>query len=881
MSINTERAITNTIICSFGVLLFLFLFYLTLNYRAIEGILNLAKTIHNHPLVVSNASLQANSNILKIHRNMKDVVILDDENMIESKISKVQKIEQETIAHLKTIQHNILGNLGQEIASDALILFLEWRPIRAGVIANVRAGERGIAARTTWTEGEEHVEKLELKMAELQKYARTKATGFLNETESVSRRTKQQSLLFLPLWVIVFFGVAFITIRKTYQSEKNLSEEKEKLNVTLRSIGDGVIATDENGKIILLNAIAEKLTGWSEAEAIGNDIATVFNIINEITRVPCENPVSKVLETNGIVGLANHTVLISKDGIERAIADSGAPIHNEDGKVAGVVLVFRDQTEEKEYQDKIVQSERKYRLLSENTLDAIWTTDLHYKFSYINRAVISFFGYSQDEWVGSHIADHCDTRNLGIITSRLEAILQENDEGAGTLFETEMIHKSDEKISVEIQCRVIFDASGIAIGFQGVTRDISERKIAEQNQAHLEKQLIQAQKMESIGRLAGGVAHDFNNMLNVITGYTDFALMELPKGSNTHNDLLEVRNAADRSIEITRQLLAFARKQTIAPVVLDINKQIESSLKMLYRLIGEDIKLSWIPYENCYSVMMDPTQIDQIIANLCVNSRDAISGIGEISIETGNRTFDTEYCRRNSGFIPGDYTYVIVSDNGCGMDKEVQDYAFEPFFTTKETGKGTGLGLATVYGIVKQNNGFVNIYSEKGKGTSIKVYIPKYTGKYNEEDEMPVQESPLGRGETILLVEDEYAILKLTKKMLIELGYTVLDATSPRKAIQLADQYSGKIDLIITDVVMPEMNGKELAENIKEHYEQIRVLYMSGYTSNAIANRGVLESNTSFLPKPFSISDIAKTVRKVLDEKKETKNLQQKKELSA
>ena len=865
MGSNKNRTITNTILYAFGVLLLLFLFYALLNYRAVEKILTLARTIHNHPLVVSNASLQANSNILKIHRNMKDVVMLKDEKMIEEKIETNNSLDQATIAHLKTVQQYILGKKGQGLASDALVMFLEWRPIRDGVIAYVHDCELEIAAKITWTEGAAHVEKLEQKMTELQNYARLKATGFLEDTEAAYIETKNRSLLILLIWTIVLFGVAFIAIRKTYQTEKSLSEEKEKLNVTLRSIGDGVIATDKNGKIILLNEVAEQLSGWKESEATGKDIASVFKIINEITRQPCENPVAKVLETNGIVGLANHTVLIAKNGIETAISDSGAPIRDEHDQVIGVVLVFRDQSEEKEYQKKILHSERKYRLLSENTLDAIWTMNLNYQFSYTNRAVISFFGYSQEEWVGSSISDHCDEKNLNIIISSLTNLLSQNDIGAGTLFELEMTNKSGEKINVEIRSRIIFDIDGTPIGFQGVTRDISERKIAEQSQAHLQKQLVQAQKMESIGRLAGGVAHDFNNMLSVISGYTSFALQELKEGTAIHTDLQEVQSAAQRSTEITRQLLAFARKQTIAPIFLNINEQIENSLKMLRRLIGEDINLSWIPSEPPYPVMMDPTQVDQILANLCVNSRDSISGVGQITIETCNRTFDIEYCKNHPGFITGDYCNIIVSDNGCGMDKEIQENAFEPFFTTKETGKGTGLGLATVYGIVKQNNGFINIYSEKGKGTAIKVYLPRHASKSTTESETIIKESPLGKGETILLVEDEYAILKLTKRMLIELDYTVLDTTTPRKAIQLANQYTGPIDLILTDVVLPEMNGKELAETIRKNYQDIKILYMSGYTSNAIAYRGVLEDKTSFLPKPFNISDLARAVRKELD----------------
>ena len=866
MKAKNKKSITTRIFYAFIVLLLLYIFHAFLFFHAMNGISNLTKIIHNHPLVVSNASLQANANILKMHRNMKDVVIVNDEAMIISTLEKVDMIEKETIKNLQIVQQNILGAEGQALASEALVMFLEWRSIRESVIANVKKGEKAIAAKTTWTEGAAHVEQLEQKMSALLSYARKKATGFLQDADTVYQEFKTLSVFLLPGWIIMFLGVALFTVKKTYQAERALSEEKELLKITLRSIGDGVIATDRNAKITMLNEVAENLTGWKEADAIGHKIEEVFTIINEITRVPCENPVGMALKKNGVVGLANHTVLISKDGGEVAIADSGAPIRNSDQDIIGVVLVFRDQTEEKAFQNELLRSEKKYRLLSENTLDAIWTMNLNYQFTYTNKAVISFFGYTQDEWVGSLLSDHCKLENLELAKNCLQRLLSKKDEDAGILFEIEMLQKNGARINVEIRSRVVFDKENNPIGFQGVTRDISERKVAEQSRVLLEKQLYQAQKMESVGRLAGGVAHDFNNMLNVILGYTDIALKEMEENSSLYNDLLEVKNAASRSTEITRQLLAFARKQTIAPVALDLNEKIKTTLKMLGRIIGEDIELSWVPGQNIYSIMIDPTQVDQVLANLCVNSRDAISGIGNITIETGNISLDERYCKNHIGFRPGDFVYLIISDDGCGMDNETQENAFEPFFTTKGVGCGTGLGLATVYGIVKQNHGFVYIYSEHGKGTAVKIYLPRYIGEKANESKPIMEESPLGKGETILLVEDEPAILKLCKRILVLLGYAVLDAGSPRKALDIVDQYDGTINLILTDVVMPGMNGKQLAETIELKHSGIKVLYMSGYTSNAIAHRGVLDDDIRFIQKPFSQADIAVKIREILDE---------------
>jgi PAS domain S-box-containing protein len=394
--------------------------------------------------------------------------------------------------------------------------------------------------------------------------------------------------------------------------------------------------------------------------------------------------------------------------------------------------------------------------------------------------------------------------------------------------------------------------------------DISERKRAEEEREKLEHQLIQAQKMESVGRLAGGVAHDYNNMLGVIIGFTELAIGKITLDDPLNEDLQEVLNAARRATEITRQLLAFARKQTIAPQVLNLNDTLESMLKMLRRLIGEDIDLSWRPGAGLWSVNIDPSQLDQLLANLCVNARDAIADVGKITIETRNVSFDEEYCSDHPGFSPGDFALLAVSDDGCGMDKTILDQLFEPFFTTKSTGKGTGLGLATVYGIVKQNEGFINVYSEPGKGSTIKIYLPRHGSEAEGVREVAAAEIPQGHGETILIVEDEAAILRLAVKMLERQQYIVLEAATPGRAVEIAREHGGAIDLLITDVIMPEMNGRDLANELQVLYPRLKVLFMSGYTASVIAHRGVLDEGVNFVQKPFSNHGLAVKVREVL-----------------
>ena len=410
------------------------------------------------------------------------------------------------------------------------------------------------------------------------------------------------------------------------------------------------------------------------------------------------------------------------------------------------------------------------------------------------------------------------------------------------------------------------DASGAPLRMLGTHVDITERRRAAAESEKLQAQLIQSQKMESVGRLAGGVAHDFNNMLSVILGHAELAMVGLGSADPRYADLLEIRKAAERSADLTRQLLAFARKQTVAPRVLDLNGTVEGMLNMLRRLIGEDVELAWLPTAEIWPVKIDPSQIDQILANLCVNARDAIAGVGKITIETSTASFDRVYCDDHPGVVPGDYVLVAVSDNGCGMDKDVSSHLFEPFFTTKALGQGTGLGLATVYGIVKQNNGSISVYSEPSQGTTFTIYLPRHAGELEQQEPAAVAVPAVRGHETILLVEDEAAVLTLATKLLTRLGYTVLAAGTPGEAIRLAREHQASVHLLMTDVVMPEMNGLALARNLLPLYPRMKCLFMSGYTANVIAHRGVLDAGVNILQKPFSLQDLATEVRKALDD---------------
>ena len=398
-----------------------------------------------------------------------------------------------------------------------------------------------------------------------------------------------------------------------------------------------------------------------------------------------------------------------------------------------------------------------------------------------------------------------------------------------------------------------------------IAHDITERKRGEKERKKLEEQLFQAQKMESVGRLAGGVAHDFNNMLSVIIGMAEMALNTDVLTDNLQHNLKEILNAGLRSADLTRQLLAFARKQTAIPQILDLNDTISGMLKMLRRLIGEDIDLSWSPGPDLWKVRIDPSQVDQILANLVVNASDAISGVGAVAMRTENVMVDDSRRAETPEFVPGEYILLTLSDTGAGMSKNVRENIFEPFFTTKEVGKGTGLGLSTVYGIVKQNDGFIYVASEPGKGTTFKIYLPRFEAETAQVSSEEAAGKPPTGTETILLVEDDKAVLNLSKIILEKLGYTVIAAPAPRQAIHLVEGHQGDLHLLITDVVMPEMNGRELAEQLGAIRPNLKCLYMSGYTTDVIAHRGILDEGVNFIQKPFGSDELAAKVRQVLD----------------
>jgi PAS domain S-box-containing protein len=515
--------------------------------------------------------------------------------------------------------------------------------------------------------------------------------------------------------------------------------------------------------------------------------------------------------------------------------------------------VSRDITERKRAEALLRAAEERYRSIIQNAVYGIYLSSPEGKFIEVNPALVRMLGYdSAQELMAVDIVNDIYVDK----DERARLVNHHRDSKSLDGIEVRWKRKDGRVIDVRLSGAFLRDESGQNKGVEVIVEDITERKL-------LEEQLRQSQKMEAIGRLAGGVAHDFNNLLTAINGYAEVVLMQLTQNNLLYKDIEEIRKAGQRAASLTNQLLAFSRRQIIQPRVLNINSVINDSLKMLRRLIGEDIELLTSLSPEAKRIKADPGQIEQVIMNLAINARDAMPQGGRLTIETRNVYLDEGFARKHSGARLGRYVMLAISDTGCGMNQETRLRVFEPFFTTKDVGKGTGLGLSTVYGIVKQSGGHIQVESQVGAGAVFRIYLPMVDQEAEEQSSKPAASSNLTGSETILIVEDEESVRKLARIILTVQGYTVIEAASGPEALEMVRK--SPVDLLITDVVMPQMSGRELAERFSREHPTMKVLYISGYLDEVMGHHGVIDTGLPLLTKPFSPEALTEKVRVVLD----------------
>ncbi len=794
------------------------------------------------------------------------------------------------------------------------------------------------------------------------------------------------------------FNRMSIALRKSYdeleqrvsQRTEDLAMERERLAVTLRSIGDGVISTDTRGRITALNREAEHLTGWTEEEALGRPLPEVFVIVSEESRRPCENPVDKVLKTGEVVGLANVTQLIAKDGKERILADSGAPIQAEDGQILGVVLVFRDVTETVRAEEALKKSETLLKEaqrvahvghweLEDPSGTPTWSDEIFHIFGLdpaegepsfeahrdiirqedwelldnsvkalssegkpfdiefrvvrpdgsirwmhangyptINEAgsVVRMFGTAQD--ITDRKRAELDLRNqISLMESLLEAIpapvyfkntehvylgcneafskltgLPKDRIIGKSVFEVApkepaeiyraqdqelfdnpgaQVYESSVKSSDGSTRDVIFhkatfrDSSGAVAGLIGVILDITERKKAEVERDTLRNQLFLAQKAEAIGTLTGGIAHDFNNLLTIVNGYTELILAEKTEDDPNYSDLQKILETGHKGAELVQKLLALSRKDESNPRPLDLNSVVEDSVAVMERTFPKTIEIDEIPDRDLRPVNADPSQIEQVLMNICVNAKEAMPEGGRITIETRNADLDEDSAKLYPGAKPGSYVAISIADTGPGLSEEMQDKIFDPFFTTKgwDFKKGTGLGLSVAKGIVEQHGGWIICTSEPGCGTTFELFFPA-AERTEAEIEPEGEASPALKGERILLVDDEDLVLDLGKRILERAGYGVITASNGEEALEIYAAERNSIGLVILDLTMPRMGGERCLEELLKIDPHVKAVISTGHSSEEKDNARLRTLASGFVNKPFPAAELIETVRKLV-----------------
>lgn len=627
------------------------------------------------------------------------------------------------------------------------------------------------------------------------------------------------------------------------------SERIEMAQKILDSAPLGVIEIDLAGKILYGNPAYHDLLRVDNQELIGSSI--LDRTESEEERKVLTDFLANMVQDQPLPPPPYFSTRRTKNGGKIGLQVDWNYQRDGEGKLIGFVAVLTNVTERIAAEEALHESETKFRDLVETSQDLIFTFDVEGRFTYLNPAWKDTLGYELQDMLGHHFSEFKSPTT----TESVHGYILEGGTIEG--YESEYLSKSNKPVILSFKGKPLYDKDGVIIGTQGTAVDITKQK-------QVEKQLLESQKMDAVGQLAGGIAHDFNNLLTAINGYSDLLLDNLRPDDPMHHDLSEIKKAGVRAAALTRQLLAFGRKQILQPKVLDLVEIVAEIEDMLLRLIGEHIDLNFRYDEDLQKIKADPGQIEQVVINLVINARDAMAQGGNITVRLENIALDDQACAALGDLHAGDYAMLSVSDTGSGMNEETLSHIFEPFYTTKGVEKGTGLGLSTVFGIVKQSGGEIKVESEPGKGTIFRIYLPQVEAPIPAE-EIESLSSTIEGNETILLVEDEDIIREMLKRVLERLGYTVLVAQHGGEALRIAENHEGPIDLIVTDVVMPQMSGHELVQRLVPYRSEMSVLYMSGYDDEMVADQGLANSEEWFLQKPFGPKAVGKKIREILD----------------
>lgn len=643
-------------------------------------------------------------------------------------------------------------------------------------------------------------------------------------------------------------------VTERQKAESALKMAEEQYRGIFENAIEGIFRSSPEGRFISVNPSMAQILGFDSPEQLiaeRTDIGAQHYVDQRFRR-----ELESLLANNG-VAMGFELEVYRRDGSRIWTQENIRAIHDVDGELLYYEGSIEDITERKRVGEALSESEERYRDLVENAIDIIYTHDLNGNYKSVNKAAQRITGYTRDEALSMNLIDSIAPEYIETAKEMIKAKLAGDDV---TAYHLEIIAKDGHRVTLDVNTRIIYE-NGVPVGVQGIARDMTER-------IEMEDQLRQSQKMEAVGVLAGGIAHDFNNLLTAISGYSDLTLMAMAPDDKLRRYVDEIKGAGVRAAALTGQLLAFGRKQVLKPSVHNLNTVINEIEGMLRRIIRENIEFRTLLAADLGNIKADSGQMEQVIMNLAVNARDAMPDGGTLTIETRNEYLDADYARDHLTITPGPFVIITVTDTGVGIEDEIKQRIFEPFFTTKEVGKGTGLGLSTVHGIIKQSGGEIIVYSELMVGTTFKIYLPCVDEQVQRPKWVDPGKRDYSGSETILFVEDEEIVRNLVREILINLGYEVLEANSGADALSICRSHRGPINLLLTDVIMPKMGGRELKGEIVKLFPDIRILYMSGYTDDTIVHSGILQSDTAFIEKPFSPSKLGRKIREVLDTEK-------------